>query len=172
MIDGTSGCDLISYSYSKNGFDVNIITGMFKALEMFINHLAYSDSFEQLEEINFQGLRIIYERYGSTAHPILCVGISKKQESIEIEHILLKHILFDFYQNYTPYFTNFVGDVVPFRTFKVKLEDLEKNWQDIADFYGSNDSDEFLKRNVRNYRYPQAVTSPNFPKFMGFQKSI
>ena len=88
LIDGETGVEYISKNYSENKYDVNVITGMFKALETFINHLAYSENYEHLQEINFKGLRIVYERYNPAfgKKSLLCVGVSKKEEDAKIEH--------------------------------------------------------------------------------------
>ena len=97
LIDSQSGILLISKNYSQNNFDVNVISGMLSALETFVNHLAYAHQFQELQEINFQGLRILYERYGPSEHSVLCVGISKKEDNLEMEHSILNYIVKQFY---------------------------------------------------------------------------
>ena len=161
LIDGETGCELISKNYSDNEYDVNVITGMFKALETFINHLAYSDRYEYLQEINFKGLRIVYERYNPAfgKKSLLCVGISKKVEDAKIEHAFLQKIVIDFYNVYEPIIQHFKGDVMPFQCFFNRLEEYQYNWnsdQKAPSFLGFNS--------------PQIVKTLNFPEFHGFQR--
>ncbi len=170
LIDSRSGCDLISQNYSQKVFDVDIISGMLRALEMFVSHLAYSQDYEQLQEINFQGLRIVYERLGPSTQSVLCVGISKKEENLDMEHQILKNVLLEFYSNYFPYLSDFRGDVVPFRSFKERLLHYKVVWsRDLS--YPNPDYENILNRcSLENYNTPQVIKAPRFPQFQGFQK--
>ena len=171
LIDSQSGCDLISHNYSQNVFDVDIISGMLKALEMFVSHLAYSQNYEQLQEINFQGLRIVYERLGSGTNSVLCVGISKKEEEVSIEHLILQNILSEFYTTYFPYLSEFRGEVVPFRSFKNRLIQYSSHWAQISAQKNQrkhNLSTPFS--DVEHFNSSQRMKSPSFPKFHGFKK--
>ncbi len=163
LIDGETGCELISKNYSENKYDVNVITGMFKALETFINHLAYSDRYEHLQEINFKGLRIVYERFNPAfgEKSLLCVGVSKKVEDANIEHAFLQKIVIDFYNTYKPFIQHFRGDVMPFKSFFYRLEEFQYNWN----------SDQ-KEPSFHDYNTPQIVKSPNFPEFHGFQRVV
>ena len=129
LIDSNMGVELVSKCYSPNIVDVNKISGMIRALEMFINHLAYSDQFEQLQEINFQGISVVFERYGSAHHAVLCVGISKHAVELPIEHVILKQIVQDFYHEFSSQIMGFHGDVRPFRRFADYLSGFPFNWQ-------------------------------------------
>ena len=129
LIDSNTGVELISQSYSSNIVDVNRISGMLRALEIFINHLAYSDQFEQLQEINFQGISVVFERYGSAHHAVLCVGISKRASDLHIEHVILTQIVRDFYREFSSQIIGFQGDVRPFRRFADYLAGFPSNWQ-------------------------------------------
>ncbi|UYP48313.1 hypothetical protein NEF87_004598 [Candidatus Lokiarchaeum ossiferum] len=172
LIDSRSGCDLISQNYSQNIFDVDIISGMLKALEMFVSHLAYSQNYEQLQEINFQGLRIVYERLGPVSSSVLCVGISKKEENLELEHLILKNILVEFYSAYHPFLTEFHGDVVPFRSFKKRLLQYRFEWNNLLTHSSPSIENMIEQMSMEMYRTPQVVRSPSFPKFHGFQKIV
>jgi RNase P protein component len=147
IIDANTGISLVSQDFSDQHFDEDLISGMFRALETFINHLAYSNEFEKIQEINFQGVRIIYERYGGD-HPVLGVAISKKQDPIATERLLLKNILQDFYQTYQSQFNNFRGNVLPFQQFRNRLSMMNIN---------------------KNFKISQTTQSPKFPAFSGFQ---
>lgn len=170
IIDSQSGCDLISQNYSQKIFDVDIISGMLKALEMFVSHLAYSQNYEQLQEINFQGLRIVYERLGSASNSVLCVGISKKEENLDLEHLILKNILVEFYSAYHPFLTEFHGEVVPFRSFKKRLLQYRFEWNSLLTHSSLNYENVLDRISMEPYSSPQVVRSPSFPKFHGFQK--
>jgi len=161
LIDGETGVEYVSKNYSENKYDVNVITGMFKALETFINHLAYSENYEHLQEINFKGLRIVYERYNPAfgKKSLLCVGISKKEEDAMIEHAFLQKIVIDFYNVYEPVIQHFKGDVMPFQCFFNRLEEYQYNWN-------SDQKDPTFQ----GYNSPQIVKTQAFPEFHGFQR--
>jgi hypothetical protein len=120
IIDANSGLTLISKNYTRLNYDEDLISGLFRALESFVLHLAYPNSYERIQEINLQGMRIIYERIGTIA-PILGVAITRKGESVSTEHAILKGIVEDFYQTYIPHLSNFKGNVLPFQSFTKKL---------------------------------------------------
>ena len=94
FIHGKSGLELFSREYTTIKCDVNIITGMFNALETFINHLAYSNAYERLQEIKFHGLTIKFEQYGSKKDPLLCVGVCKTD--VQVKALNLQHIIHSF----------------------------------------------------------------------------
>lgn len=129
LIDSNMGVELVSKCYSQNIVDADKISGMLRALEMFINHLAYSNQFEQLQEINFQGISVVFERYGSAHQAVLCVGISKRVSGLHNEHVILKQIVRDFYREFSPQLSAFHGDVRPFSQFLSYLSGFPHNWQ-------------------------------------------
>ncbi|MHA1584450.1 MAG: hypothetical protein ACTSVU_06950 [Promethearchaeota archaeon] len=138
FIDSNTGCEIISKNFSQNEYDVNIISGMLKALELFINHLAYSPSFERLQEINFQGISVVYERYGTKDHPILCVGVSKRVENSHKEHKLLQFLVQEFYTMYRPFIESYHGDIRPFRSYQERLDRFQYEWEPILTFLDSS----------------------------------
>jgi len=123
LIDSVSGVELISYEYARTQtvIDINAISGLLNALEMFINNLAYCSQYERVQEINFQGTRIVYEHYTLASHGVLCVGISNKQYPAPLEHFLLKEIVMEFSSCFQRQLVNFHGNVQPFRTFTKRL---------------------------------------------------
>lgn len=137
ILDSNSGVELVSHSYvrSRVDLDVNAVSGMFKALELFINNMAYSHQFETVQEINFQGMRIVYERYGPLHKQILCVGLSQKSVSAKKEHHVLKAIVRDFYDTYHDHLINFQGEVKYFQNFNPILRDVPKYFQKIIPYY-------------------------------------
>lgn len=122
FIHANTGAELVSKQTPVVTFDVNLITGMFNALETFINHLAYSNEFETLQDINFQGLSIIYERYGRDPNAILCVGVCDRELDSRKCHSILHQLVQDFYTTFTPEIRNFKGIVKPFKQFLPYLE--------------------------------------------------
>ncbi|MHA1674790.1 MAG: hypothetical protein ACTSYI_14340 [Promethearchaeota archaeon] len=137
ILDSNSGVELVSHSYSPTrvDLDVNAISGMFKALELFINNMAYSNQFESVQEINFQGLRIVYERYGPVDHQILCVGVSRKVISTKKEHYVLKAIVRDFFESYRQQLMNFQGEVKYFENFYPVLANIPAYFSKIIPYY-------------------------------------
>jgi hypothetical protein len=123
IIDALSGVELISYEYAQTQtvIDINAISGLLNALEMFINNLAYCSQYERVQDINFQGTRIVYEHYTISSHGVLCVGISNKQDPAPLEHFLLKEIVMEFASCYRRQLVNFRGNVQPFRAFTRRL---------------------------------------------------
>jgi hypothetical protein len=116
FIDANSGLTLLSQTFSQTQYDEDLISGMLRALDSFINHLCYSNQVEIIQEINFKGSRIVYERVG----PVIGAAISKKQNQ-DMEHFVLKTILEDFYQQCGSYLIPFFGNVVPFHQYRNRL---------------------------------------------------
>ena len=122
IIDSNTGLSLVSQNYTEGAsYDEDLICGMFKAMESFVNHLAYSHTVERIQEINFQGMRIIYERRGPAQSAILGIAITKKSESIQNERSYLGAIVDEFYETYTPHLKNFYGNMTPFQGFRQRL---------------------------------------------------
>jgi hypothetical protein len=134
LIHSITGTELISKNFTANGFDVDIISGMFKALEIFINQLAYSQSFERLEEINFGNLSVIYERFGNGINTILCVGICGRDFHQEYSHAILKRLVRDFYYQFEMNIANYKGSVNKFQAFLPILNELDRRNQTISSF--------------------------------------
>ncbi|MCF2141022.1 MAG: hypothetical protein K9W44_13270 [Candidatus Lokiarchaeota archaeon] len=137
MLDSNSGVELISHSFipSRIDLDINAISGMFKALELFINNMAYSNQFETVQEINFQGMRIVYERYGPPHNQILCVGLSRKIISAKKEHHVLKVVIRDFYETYRDQLRNFQGEVKHFQNFYAILQKVPEYFHQLFPYY-------------------------------------
>lgn len=130
LLDGNSGVELTSFQITKlhDTIDVDAVAGLFSALEMFMNNMAYSNHVEVVQEINFQGLRICYERFA--AHPpVLAVGVSNKFYSSEVEHGLLRQIAGLFHTCFQPLLINYQGNVRPFATFHTYLAHLVEKFR-------------------------------------------
>lgn len=120
FMDATSGLTYLGQNYSGQVFNEDLMSGMLKALECFINHLSYANQYDRIQDINFQGTRIVYERMGS----VMAVGISKKINENR-EHFLLQQLLGEFLQQYGNFIPNDTGNTAPFQPFRQRLANFE-----------------------------------------------
>ena len=84
----------------------DLISSFLNAINLFINEI--QDNKEEVQEINFKGTRILYERKGR----LICIGISKKMQ-LKLERTLLHGILSDFYGKFKPFIEKFSGVINP-----------------------------------------------------------
>jgi hypothetical protein len=147
LIEAKTGLTLLSHQYAQYSYDEDLLSGMFKALESFVSHLSYAHQFDWIQDINFQGTRIVYERKAG----VMAVGISQKMDS-EREHSVLQQLLDEFILQYGSFLTNFKGNVAPFKQFRDKLMSLAApNIQNIRQL------GEFQKQ-----LYPEYLNTPGF----------
>lgn len=118
FIDSQTGSVLVSNKYSNfSETNDDLISGFLSAMNMFIQEIK-SDTSEEIQEINFQGSRILYERKGR----LLCIGISKKTD-LTVERTMLKQIASDFYFRFRNHINNFNGFIEPeIADYKIKLQ--------------------------------------------------
>jgi len=123
FIDSISGAVLVSNKYSNMlDTDDDLISGFLVAMNMFIREIG-KDKSEEIEEINFRGSRILYERKGR----LLCVGVSKKT-NLQIERGILHQILDDFYNKFEFQINRFNGVIDPaILDYKKQLKNLNLN---------------------------------------------
>jgi len=123
LIDNITGSVLLSNKYTNfSSTNEDLISGFLSAMNMFVQELR-NDKTEEIQEINFQGSRILYERKGR----LMCIGFSKKS-NLEIERAILKEIMQDFYFRFEPLIKNFNGFISPeIIQYKNKLQDLKFN---------------------------------------------
>ncbi|MHA1272346.1 MAG: hypothetical protein ACTSQP_16345 [Promethearchaeota archaeon] len=120
FVDGISGAVLVSNQYSKKaifsqGYE-DLISSFLSAINMFIREL--NNDGEEIQEINFKGTRILYERRGR----LICIGISKKTD-LELERQILHNILNDFYCKFEKEINRFNGIIEPkILKYKFKLD--------------------------------------------------
>jgi hypothetical protein len=119
LIESNTGLTLASRKFSNYDYDEDLISGMFKALESFISHLSYSNQFERIQEINFQGSCIIFDRRG----PVTAVAITQKMDCT-VEHQILKSLLDRFINDYGVHLEYFRGNIAPFQDFQRKLNTI------------------------------------------------
>jgi hypothetical protein len=171
IIDGKSGLTLLAQNYSDRPYDDDLMSGMVKALECFISYLANANGVEKVQEINFQGCRILYERKG----PIMAVAISKKTDQ-SLEHQVLGAILDEFYGRFERFLEGFVGNIAPFKEFLPRLEQLgrefPKNIHDLERVQKEMIASASLIQKELNAEFndPQKLSGPKFPTFHGFQQ--
>jgi hypothetical protein len=173
FMDNSSGVTLLGQNYSQRQFDDDLISGMIKALESFIDHLSYSSSYELVQEINFQGTRILYERKGS----VMAVAISKKIDP-DLEHRLLNKILDEFYTKYERFLNNtFIGNVLPFQDFRGHIQNIGfgdlNNVRALERISQSQQYTETLQIDHNEFEFDRVsrrIQSPKFPSFQGFQQ--
>ena len=127
FVDQLTGALLVSKRYSKSNYglietDDDLISNFLNAINLFIKEIG-SNKEEEIQEINFKDIRILYEKRGR----LLCVGITKKT-NINIERAILHELLNDFYYRFENEITHFKGYVPPkIINYKDRLEDLDLN---------------------------------------------
>ena len=123
FIDSVSGAVLVSSRYSNSYSDTSedLISGFLNAINLFIKEV--KDDKEEIQEINFNDTRILYERKGRLA----VIGISKKT-NLQIERGILNEILNDFYYRFENQINNFRGVIDPeMITYKNHLQNINLN---------------------------------------------
>lgn len=107
FVDNITGAMLVSKKYSHEmNKNEDLISSFLNAINLFINEI--QDNKEEVQEINFKGTRILYERKGR----LICIGISKKMQ-LKLERTLLHGILSDFYGKFKPFIEKFSGVINP-----------------------------------------------------------
>ncbi|MGV9173671.1 MAG: hypothetical protein ACOC44_08110 [Promethearchaeia archaeon] len=107
FVDNITGAMLVSRKYSAAmNKNEDLISSFLNAINLFINEIQGDD--EEIQEINFKGTRILYERKGR----LICIGISKKRE-LKVERIIMHGILSDFYERFKADIKKFSGVITP-----------------------------------------------------------
>jgi hypothetical protein len=109
FIDYETGALLVSNRYTENLniLKDDLICSFLNAINLFINEINEGAN-EELQEINFRGTRILYERQGR----LLAIAITKKT-NLQIERGILREIVEDFYIRFKQYINNFNGEIFP-----------------------------------------------------------
>ena len=124
FIDYETGALLVSnrYSNSLNFLKDDLICSFLNAINLFINEVNEVGN-EELQEINFKGTRILYEREGR----LLAIAITKKT-NLQMERGILREVVEDFYIRFKNHINNFNGEVNPsILNYKKRLESLDLN---------------------------------------------
>jgi len=121
FLDKLTGSLLLSKEYSLNPnstIDMDLIGGFLNALNLFIKEVKPGRKSEEIQDINFDETRILYERYGR----LLVVAITRKTNLV-IERSILKQIVHDFYSRFEGSINHFDGRIEPkILKYKKRLE--------------------------------------------------
>jgi hypothetical protein len=124
LIDYETGALLVSNRYTDNLnlLKDDLICSFLNAIDLFINEVNKGVN-EELQEINFRGTRILYEREGR----LLAIAITKKT-NLQMERGILREIVEDFYIRFKGDINSFNGEVNPaILNYKKRLKSLNLN---------------------------------------------
>jgi hypothetical protein len=124
FIDYETGALLVSnrYTNSLSFLREDLISSFLNAINLFINEVNSGEN-EELQEINFKGTRILYEREGR----LLAIAITKKT-NLQIERGILREVMEDFYIRFKTFINNFNGAISPsIRDYKKRLRSMNLN---------------------------------------------
>ncbi len=124
FIDYETGALFVSnrYTDSLNFLKDDLISSFLNAINLFINEVNGGNN-EELQEINFKGTRILYEREGR----LLAIAITKKT-NLQMERGILREIMEDFYIRFKNFIDNFNGAITPsIRDYKKRLKSMNLN---------------------------------------------
>lgn len=124
FIDYETGALLVSNRYTDNlnFLKDDLICSFLNAINLFINEINEGAN-EELQEINFKGTRILYEREGR----LLAIAITKKT-NLQMERGILREIVEDFYIRFKHHINNFNGEVYPaILDYKKRLKSMNLN---------------------------------------------
>ncbi|MFX1387390.1 MAG: hypothetical protein ACFE9M_09260 [Promethearchaeota archaeon] len=124
FIDYETGSLLVSNRYTNNidYLKDDLICSFLSAINLFINEINRGAK-EELQEINFKGTRILYEREGR----LLAIAITKKT-NLQVERGILREIVEDFYIRFKSYINSFNGEISPaLLDYKKRLESMKLN---------------------------------------------
>jgi hypothetical protein len=124
FIDYETGALLVSNRYTDNinFLKEDLICSFLNAINLFINEVNEGAN-EELQEINFKGTRILYEREGR----LLAIAITKKT-NLNLERGILREIVEDFYIRFKNYINSFNGEIDPaILDYKKRLKSMNLN---------------------------------------------
>ena len=124
FIDYETGALLVSNRYTDNlnFLKDDLICSFLNAINLFINEVNEGGN-EELQEINFKGTRILYEREGR----LLAIAITKKT-NLQMERGILREIMEDFYIRFKNFINNFNGAITPsIEDYKKRLKNMNLN---------------------------------------------
>lgn len=124
LVDNYTGALFVSNKYSSisnfSNTNEDLISGFLNAMNLFINEINVN---EEIQEINFKQMRILYERKDR----LMVIAISKKQD-LQIEKYIVHEILTDFYFRFKKQITQFNGIIDPaIINYKKRLQTININ---------------------------------------------
>ena len=127
ILDSQSGALFASNKYSDiSGFKEtpgDLISSFLNAMNLFINEINHD---EEIQEINFRKMRILYEKRGR----LMVIAITKKI-SLEMEKYYVHEILNDFYHRFEQEIIQFKGLIDPAMSRyekRLKSFNLSNSW--------------------------------------------
>lgn len=131
LLDNLTGSLLLSNKYSNNSkfsSHEDLISGFLNALNLFMNEIKPESEDDEIQEVNFRESRILYERRGRLS----VIAISKKT-NLQVERVILRQILEDFYSKFEYAIRNFNGNIDPrILQYKKRLKNINLN--ELSDF--------------------------------------
>ena len=124
IVDNYTGALFVSNKYSKisnfSNTNEDLISSFLNAMNLFINEINEN---EEIQEINFKQMRILYERKDR----LMVIAISKKQD-LQVEKYIVHEILTDFYLRFKQQIAHFKGIIDPAMTnYKKRLQTINLN---------------------------------------------
>ncbi len=126
FLDNLTGSLLLSNKYTDNSkFSSyeDLISGFLNALNLFMNEIKPESVDDEIQEVNFRESRILYERRGRLS----VIAITKKT-NLQVERVILRQIMEDFYNKFEYAIRNFNGNIDPsILQYKKRLENMNLN---------------------------------------------
>jgi len=126
FLDNLTGSLLLSNKYTDNSkFSSyeDLISGFLNALNLFMNEIKPESVDDEIQEVNFRESRILYERKGRLS----VIAITKKT-NLQVERVILRQIMEDFYNKFEYAIRNFNGNIDPsILQYKKRLENMNLN---------------------------------------------
>jgi hypothetical protein len=126
FLDNLTGSLLLSNKYSNNSkfsSHEDLISGFLNALNLFMSEIKPESEDDEIQEVNFRESRILYERRGRLS----VIAISKKT-NLQVERVILRQIMEDFYSKFESSIRNFNGNIDPsILQYKKRLKNIDFN---------------------------------------------
>lgn len=126
FLDNLTGSLLLSNKYSSNSkfsSHEDLISGFLNALNLFMSEIKPESVNDEIQEVNFRESRILYERRGRLS----VIAITKKT-NLQVERVILRQIMEDFYSKFEHVIRNFNGNIDPLiLQYKKRLKNINLN---------------------------------------------
>ena len=134
FLDNLTGSLLLSNKYSSNSkfsSHEDLISGFLNALNLFMSEIKPESVNDEIQEVNFRESRILYERRGRLS----VIAITKKT-NLQVERVILRQIMEDFYSKFEYAIRNFNGNIDPsILRYKKRLKNINLNELSNFDFH-------------------------------------
>ena len=121
ILDSYTGALFVSNKFSESpnlsNTNEDLISSFLNAMNLFINEI---NADEEIQEINFKQMRILYERKDR----LMVIAISKKKD-LQVEKYYVHEILTDFYFRFKAEITQFNGIInKEMSSYKMKIPNI------------------------------------------------